>query len=181
MNLTRLLTPLFIRGISPGVSAYPAIWRVNGGISLTFNQRSILKKLKLFIIAVILVLLAVPEMTLQAQDPEHPDLRKFDTITMAQQKGPTLRVIGYGRFQLSYSETVDGYTIVRNEQGVYEYAERAGNGDLEPSGTVAHDPSDRSEDERSLLEDTPKHLRYRDEALKEKLETQNRFFRLEDQ
>lgn len=126
-------------------------------------------------------LLLKPEIELNAQDTKHPDLRKFDTITLGQQKGPAIKVIGYGRFQLSYAETVDGYTILRNEDGVYEYAERSGNGNLEPSGTVAHDPGERSPDERSFLENMDKHLRYRDETLKEKLETQNRFFRLDDQ
>ena len=137
--------------------------------------------MRMLIVIVFIGVLGLPQAGLKAQDVEHPDLRKFDTITMAQQKGPTLKVIGYGRFQLSYSETVDGYTLVRNEQGVYEYAERAGGGDLEPTGTVAHDPEDRSPDERRLLEGIPKHLRYRGKALKKKLETQNRFFRLEDQ
>jgi hypothetical protein len=134
-----------------------------------------------FITLFLLSFFLKPEAGIYAQDTKHPDLRKFDTITLGQQNGPELKVIGYGRFQLSYAETVDGYTILRNDDGVYEYAERASKGDLEPSGTIAHNPEDRKPDERSFLENMNKHLRYRDEALKEKLETQNRFFRLDDQ
>ncbi len=129
----------------------------------------------------LLSFLLKPEKGAYAQNNKHPDLRKFDTITLNQQKGPQIKVIGYGRFQLSYAETVDGYTMLRNDDGVYEYAERSGNGDLEPSGTIAHNPGDRGPDERSFLEKMDKHLRYRDKALQEKLETQNRFFRLDNQ
>lgn len=134
-----------------------------------------------FITLLLLSFLLKPETGTYAQNTKHPDLRKFDTITLGQKDGPQLKVVGYGRFQLSYAETVDGYTILRNDDGVYEYAERSDNGGLEPSGIIAHNPGDRSQDERSFLENLDKHLRYRDETLKEKLETQNRFFRLDDQ
>ncbi len=136
----------------------------------------------LYMAAVVLCLIAASQ-PLKAQDdenPEHPDLRKFDTLTLSQQGGPSLQVIGYGRFQLSYSETVDGYTIVRNDDGIYEYAERASGGDLKASGTIAHNPGERKEDEQNFLEDLPKHLRYQPPKLKKILDEQNRFFRLED-
>ncbi len=133
--------------------------------------------------AVVALCLIAASQPLKAQDdenPDHPDLRRFDTLTLSQRGGPSLQVIGYGRFQLSYSETVDGYTIVRNDDGIYEYAERASGGDLKPSGTVAHNPGERESDERRLLEDLPKHLRYRPPKLKKILDEQNRFFRLDD-
>ena len=116
----------------------------------------------------------------QSQNDAHPDLKKRDTLKMTQKNGPTLHVVGYGKLHLSYSETMDGYTILRNKQGVYEYAERAGGGDLKTSGMVAHDPGEREQKEITFLSRTKKHLRYKPPKLNEILEKQNRFFRLDD-
>lgn len=114
----------------------------------------------------------------QESGDKHPDLRKFDTLTLNQQNGPEINIIGLGKRHLSYSETIDGYTVVRNKNGVYEYAERASKGDLQPSGQVAHDPSDRERDELVFLKKIAKHLRYKQPKLDEILEKQNRFFRI---
>lgn len=133
----------------------------------------------------ILVLMAlIAALPIQAQDkdnPKHPELRKFDTVTLAQQNGPDIQIIGYGRFHLSYSETVDGYTVMRNDESVYEYAERSSGGDLEPGGKIAHDPEDRDQSEKKYLSNIEKHLRYRPPKLEEILEKENRFFRLNDE
>lgn len=131
----------------------------------------------------VLALLGAVSHSAGAQDsenPKHPDLRQFDTLALSQQNGPEIHIIGYGRFKLSYSETIDGYTLVRNQEGIYEYAERASGGDLKASGTIAHDPADRDSDEQQYLEGLSKHLRYRPPKLEEILKEQNRFFRLKD-
>ncbi len=115
-----------------------------------------------------------------SDNENHPELKKNDTIVLDQQNGPEIKVVGYGKLHLSYSETIDGYTILRNNKGVYEYAERAAGGDLKPSGTIAHNPEERERKEILFLRNTPKHLRYKNPKLKEILNKQNRFFRLEN-
>lgn len=133
----------------------------------------------------LLVILTFGCLNIQAQVPQeknkdHPDLKKHDTLSLHQQNGPELQVVGYGRLYLSYSETVDGYTILRNDKGVYEYAERGSDGDLKPSGVVAHDPGERERKEILLLKKTPKHLRYKKPKLDEILNKKSRFPRIDN-
>ncbi len=116
----------------------------------------------------------------QDEGENHPNLKQFDTLTLNQQDGPEIKIIGLGKRHLSYSETIDGYTVVRNKKGVYEYAERAAKGDLEPSGQIAHDPEDRERDELLFLKEISKHLRYKQPKLDEILEKENRFYRIKD-
>lgn len=49
-----------------------------------------------------------------------------------------------------FSTTTDGYTVLQNEQGVYEYARVDGNR-LVSTGVQAHDADSRSADENALL------------------------------
>mgnify|MGYP006301729389 CR=1 FL=1 len=114
----------------------------------------------------------------QDDNSNHPDLKRHDTLEISQMNGPSLHIVGLGKLNLSYSETIDGYTLVRNKVGVYEYAERASGGDLKASGIVAHDPGEREQKELNFLKNTKKHLRYKPPKLNEVLEKQNQFYRL---
>lgn len=100
-----------------------------------------------------------------------------DTISLRQIDGTVIDIIGIGNMNLSYTETTDGYTIVLNEQGLYEYAKQARDGDLVPSGVRAHNPDKREKSETRYLSGKPKHLRYQNPKLNEILERKERLYR----
>lgn len=98
-----------------------------------------------------------------------------DTIPILEMDGTTLHIVGYGNIFMNYTETIDGYTVVLDDAGLYNYAELAKNGDLVPNGTVAHDPQDRNKKEIRKLRKVQKHLRYQGEVL-EKLKQRQQDF-----
>lgn len=104
--------------------------------------------------------------------------KKHDTISVSQRDGSTLKIVGFGTTHVSYTETVDGYTVVRNNKGVYEYAEQTSNGDLEAGGVQAHNPGERKEDEKRYLSRMDKHLRYQPPKLDELKEKHDRLYRI---
>ena len=77
--------------------------------------------------------------------PAHPG-----TIKVQQPNGSfvTLRLVGdeWQHFQT----TADGYSVVKNQQGYYVYAEKK-NGQLEATAFVAHDEAERTASEQSYL------------------------------
>ena len=77
--------------------------------------------------------------------PAHPG-----TVKVQQPDGGyiTLRLIGdeWCHFQT----TLDGYSVVKSNRGFYVYAEKK-NGQLQPTGRVAHDEASRSADEQAFL------------------------------
>lgn len=70
----------------------------------------------------------------------------------------TLRMMGdeYVR----WAETMDHYTLLHNNNGYWEYAVQDRNGDIIPSGLLAHNNDERGLEEISLLSRTEKSLRY---------------------
>lgn len=91
--------------------------------------------------------------------------------------GGSLYVRAAGKGLYGYAETIDGYTILLNANGVYEYAEAAQGGQLEPSGLVARDPEARDDKARQFLAKTSKHLRYTGEALEKRLQKKEWLFK----
>ncbi len=83
-----------------------------------------------------------------------------DTIPLREPDDTKMHIVGYGNMWLSYTETIDGYTILTNDMGVYEYVRQAKDGDLLLTGTKADDPGKRDKKEISFLKKWPKHLRY---------------------
>lgn len=79
-------------------------------------------------------------------------------VTITQANGQNLTVIGKGNSLLPYTETVDGYTLINNA-GVYEYAVLNDDGTLISSGVAAHEISNRSAKENSLLQNLNKSIR----------------------
>jgi len=71
-----------------------------------------------------------------------------------QPNNTTITIIGKGNMVNHWTETTDGYTIVLNN-GIYEYANKL-NGELVPSGVLAHDPIDRNAAENSFVNTLPK-------------------------
>lgn len=68
----------------------------------------------------------------------------------------TLRLVGDEFFH--YNTTADGYTVLRNSVGSYEYAVKQGDV-LAPSGMLAHDAALRTPAERQLLSVVGTHVR----------------------
>lgn len=85
--------------------------------------------------------------------PAYPDLIKF-----IQPDGKEIIIKLYGDEHIKWAETVDGYTLLFNSSGYYEYAAIDEKGDLIPSGIVANDISERNENELSFLRGIEKSL-----------------------
>ncbi len=89
-----------------------------------------------------------------------------DTLVLLQADGSKVHIVCSGNFVLSYCETTDGYTVIVDAIGMYEYAKRGRKGDLIAVGMQAKDPEKRSAEEMRYLKRLPKHLRYSGETLK---------------
>src|SRR5690349_3599403 len=74
-----------------------------------------------------------------------------EPLEVKQPDGTVLTVIGQGNSLINYAETVDGYSVVRNKSGVYEYARPALDGGFIPSGIKAHNPTARNNSEKTYL------------------------------
>lgn len=77
--------------------------------------------------------------------PAHPGLK-----TIRQPDGTEVTLALHGDEYLNYTTTGDGYTVVKNEAGFYEYARLEGDR-LVSTGCVAHDAQFRLPAERSLV------------------------------
>lgn len=98
-----------------------------------------------------------------------------DTVLISQPDESKLHIIGFGNMFISYTETMDGYSLIMNKQGIYEYATRGDGGDLVGSGVDARDPKDRSKTDEAFLANIPKHLRYDGKKLRDLLEKQHKW------
>ncbi len=81
-------------------------------------------------------------------------------IAIQQPDGTKIRIIGKVDNKISYTETEDGYTLLKNKKNIYEYAKSGSGGRLKLSGLKAKDPEKRSEKEKECIACIPKHLRY---------------------
>lgn len=81
-------------------------------------------------------------------------------ISVSQPDGSSLRIVGKGNRHVSYTETADGYTVLKNERHVYEYARPGKHGKLVASGVKASNPDERATNEKEFLQTISPHLRY---------------------
>lgn len=81
-----------------------------------------------------------------------------EVITITQSDGTVLSIIGKGNLNNSWAETTDGYTIIKNTAGIYEYATKI-NGELSPGGLKASNPIGRSAAEQNYLSSVPASLK----------------------
>ena len=81
------------------------------------------------------------------------------SVSIDQPDGTRIEVIGKGNMNSPYTETIDGYTILRNKDGIYEYAILGDDGKLKPSGLKANNMEIRSEEEIEFLRNINYHLR----------------------
>jgi len=89
-----------------------------------------------------------------------------DPITISQPDGTKIDVIGKGNMYVSYTETLDGYTLVMNKHGIYEYGIlNKATGDIIPSGFKAHNLSKRTKKEKIFLKKIKKHINYQSPKL----------------
>lgn len=103
-----------------------------------------------------------------------PESVSADTIPMGQMDGSRITLLGRGNFPLAYTETLDGYTVVINKEGIFEYAKLSKDGDLLPSGTKANDPKKRESKESKYVAKLTKHLRYQSPKLETILQKHNK-------
>jgi len=87
--------------------------------------------------------------------PAYPGL-----ISFMQPDGSTIRIYLKGDEKVKWAETEDGYSILFNAQGYYEYAVTDSKGDLTPSGIIAKNIESRPPANLSFLSTVTKHNRY---------------------
>jgi len=83
--------------------------------------------------------------------PAYPKPVKF-----TQPDGTTVTLIMHGDEHSKWAQTTDGYTLLYNAKGVFEYAVIDSKGDAIPSGVKASDVARRQSNEVALLQNTPK-------------------------
>jgi M6 family metalloprotease-like protein len=79
-------------------------------------------------------------------------------IQITQPDGSVITVILKGDEKVKWAESADGYTLLRNSKGVFEYARLNSQGDLVPSGIGAAES--RTKAAQSFLATIPKGLTY---------------------
>lgn len=82
-------------------------------------------------------------------------------ITITKPDGSPLRIIGKTKNNIAYTETEDGYTLLKNEQNFYEDAKKARGGNLKLSGLKALNATERTKKDKKKLWGILKHLRYK--------------------
>ncbi|VAW21937.1 hypothetical protein MNBD_BACTEROID01-1911 [hydrothermal vent metagenome] len=80
-------------------------------------------------------------------------------ITVKQPDGTSLTVLAKGDEYSHYAVTEDGYSVVRNRLGIYEYAEKNFVGNLAPSGVKARNKGERAGAERTYIQHISKNIR----------------------
>ena len=73
-------------------------------------------------------------------------------LEILQSDGSKIQVLGNGDERFHYKTTLDGYCIVKNISGVYEYAKSNEENLIVPSGIKASDPEDRVRADSEFLD-----------------------------
>lgn len=94
-----------------------------------------------------------------------PAKREFITIT--QPNGKQLTYVLIGDEVMSWCETKDGYTLLRNAGGILCYAARDSSGDLVASDVIACNSEEREVEELVFLDKTEKKLFWSGKQLEE--------------
>lgn len=81
-------------------------------------------------------------------------------VTITQPDGSKISVILKGDERTKWAQTLDGYTLMYNSQGIYEYATLDAQSNMVPSGIKAVDISERSVTTNNFLSKTSKGLFY---------------------
>ncbi|NOG56816.1 MAG: M6 family metalloprotease domain-containing protein [Bacteroidetes bacterium] len=89
-----------------------------------------------------------------------------DPTLVMQADGSQITIFGKGTMVNSWTETMDGYSVVLNANGIYEYADKI-NGNLVNSGIKANDPAFRTVAELGYLNSKPKSIKPNLDPLKQ--------------
>ena len=81
-------------------------------------------------------------------------------IEIIQSDGTKITIIPKGDENMKWAQTADGYSIIRNKKGIFEYARMSSTMDMIPSGLHAKNESDRGSSDIQLLGNTPKGLTF---------------------
>lgn len=81
-------------------------------------------------------------------------------IEVAQPDGTRISILLKGDEFVKWAQTADGYSLLRNDKGIYEYAMLNLNMDLVPSGLRAKDERDRSSSDLQFLKTLKKGLTF---------------------
>jgi M6 family metalloprotease-like protein len=73
-------------------------------------------------------------------------------LKITQPDGTRISILGKGDEYYSYSTTIDGYTIIKNSAGIYEYAVKSDSNYLINSGKKATDPEERKNADKDFLQ-----------------------------
>ena len=87
--------------------------------------------------------------------PAYPGL-----INFKQPDGKTIRIYMKGDEKVRWAETDDGYSILVNSHGFYEFAVMDSYGDMVTSGVIASNSEDRTNQVQHFLSSVPKHIKY---------------------
>ena len=85
---------------------------------------------------------------------------KREAVRVQQPDGSFVTIMLHGDEWMHFTTTDDGYTVEKNEQGYYVYAEKR-DGLLRATTIVAHDAAQRTAEEHALLVRTAKYLQPR--------------------
>ncbi len=116
-----------------------------------------MKKTFIFIIALLAALLI--QLSANAV-PAKPGMIEF-----SQPDGTSLKIYLHGDEKIKWATSLDGYTLIFNSEGYYEYATLNINYDLVPSGIIAKDIESRSISENNFLSGVSKNLFYSTEQV----------------
>ncbi len=83
-----------------------------------------------------------------------------DPIEYKLPDGSLLTIMLKGDEKVKWATTTDGYTILRNKKGFFEYATQSKEGNLSLSGIRVSNVEKRTEKEKQLLQSLPKGLKY---------------------
>ena len=78
-------------------------------------------------------------------------------VTITQPDGSSLTIMGQGDEFFHFTTTADGFTIVKNDEGFYTYAQLVDN-KLQPTQYVAHDTAERTASENAYLDTVDKFI-----------------------
>ena len=117
---------------------------------------------------IILVLMFVALYVTHAQVNKVPASKK--PIEYKQPDGSMLTIFLKGDEKLHWAESKDGYTLISNKEGGYEYAKLDKCKSLVSSGKLAHEAEKRSKKENKFLKKITKGLQFNEAQIKKSKE-----------
>ncbi len=109
----------------------------------------------------------LPKVQYQVQGngiPASPKQKKYK-----QPDGSLINITLKGDAAIHWAISEDGYTLLSNPNGFYEYAKLDENGDLISTGVIACNADNRKSNETAILKSIPKGICYSENQIKQKL------------